>query len=327
MPWHAIGAIDDALTATRRFLTPFELGTWFRLAIVAFFLGGAGTPLNAANYTVEGPGRFPGGPPDVPLPSEQLLTVVVAFAAFAAVLGLAFAVVSAVMEFVLVDAVVAREVHVRRYVRDRLGKGLRLFGFQVAVALLVAAAVAATAAPAVLVGGGPSPWLLVLAVPAFLALALFVGLLFLFTTDFVVPVMIVRDVGVLDGWRTFWPTLRTNLAQVGLYVVIRWVLALGVGIVVGFVTGLLGLAFLFVVGLPVGLVFFATGGFGPLALVLLVVVGIPVLLAFLLAIAFVQVPVQTYFRYYALLVLADLNPEFDLLGEFGREVREESSTG
>lgn len=324
MSWYALGAIDDALTATRRFLMPFELGTWFRLAIVAFFLGGAGTPLNAVNYTVEGPGQFPGGPPDVPLPSEQLLAVVLALAALAAVLGLAFAVVSAVMEFVLVDAVVAREIHVRRYVRDRLDEGLRLFGFQVAVGLLVAGLLAALFVPTVLTGVVP-PLFLLLAIPAFLVLALFVGLLFQLTTDFVVPVMLARDAGVLDGWRAFWPTLRTNLAQVALYVVVRWVLGLGVAIVVGFVTGLLGLAFLFVVGLPVGLAFFATGGFGPLALILLVVVGIPVLLAFLLAVAFVQVPVQTYFRYYALLVLADLEPEFDLLGEFGRAVREESA--
>jgi hypothetical protein len=331
VPWHAIEAVDDALTATRRFLLPFDFGTWLRLAVVAFFLGGAGTPTNLFNFTVDRPGRLPGEvpgvPPDMPLPSDQLLQIVAVVAVIAAILGLAFAILSAIMEFVLVDAVVAREIHVRRYVRDRLGKGLRLFGFQIAVGLLVVVAILALLAPVALAGGRPVLWLVVLAIPLFLGLALLVGAVFLLTTDFVVPVMVARDVGVLDGWRAFWPTLRADLAQVGLYVVIRWVLALGVAIAVGLVTGLIGLAFLVVVGLPVGLAFFATGGLGPLVLALAVVVGIPVLLAFLLAVALVQVPVQTYFRYYALLVLGDLEPEFDLLGEFGRAVREESTEG
>lgn len=334
MSWHAIEAVDDALTATRRFLFPFEFGTWLRLAVIAFFLGGAGTPTNVLNFGVDGSGGRPGGipegmpgvPSDVALPSDQILGLVIAVAAIAALLGLAFAILGAIMQFVLVDAVTAREVHVRRYVRERVGKGLRLFGFQLVVGLIVAAVIAALVVPVALSGGGPALWLLVFAIPVFLALALLAGLTILLTTDFVVPVMIARDVGVLDGWRAFWPTLRENLAQVGLYVVVRWVLGLGVAIVVGFVAGIIGVAFLVVVGIPVGLGFFAGGGFGPLVVALAILVGIPALLAFFLAVAFVQVPVQTYFRYYALLVLADLNTEFDLLGAFGREVREDSAT-
>lgn len=329
MAWHAIEAVDDALTATRRFLFPFEFGTWLRLAVIAFFLGGAGAPTNLFNYNVGGDeftGGLPGVPPDVTLPSDQLVGIVLAIAALAAVLGLAFAILGAIMQFVLVDAVVAREVHVRQYVRDRLGEGLRLFGFQIGVGLLIAASIAALVVPTVLLGGGPSVWLLVLAIPVFLVLALLVGVVFLLTTDFVVPVMIARGVGVLDGWRAFWPTLRGNLAQVGVYVVIRWVLALGVNIAAGIATAMIGLAALAVVGLPVGAVFLATGEFGLFAVAVLVVLGIPVLLALLLAVGLVQAPVQTYFRYYALLVLADLNADFDLLGAFGREVREESAS-
>ena len=334
MPWHAIEAVDDALTATRRFLFPFEFGTWLRLAVIAFFLGGAGTPTNVFNFGAGDPGGMPGVipdgmpgvPPDVSLPTDGILGLLIAIAVIAGLLGLAFAILGAIMQFVLVDAVTAREVHVRRCVRERVGKGLRLFGFQLVVGLVVAAVIATLVVPVALSGGGPAIWLVVLAIPVFLALALFAGLTILLTTDFVVPVMIARDIGVLDGWRAFWPTLRENLAQVGLYVVVRWVLGLGVAIVVGFVAGLIGLVFLVVVGIPVGLGFFASGGFGPLVLALAILVGIPAFLAFFLAVAFVQVPVQTYFRYYALLVLADLNENFDLLGEFGREVREGSTT-
>ena len=330
MSWHAIEAVDDALTATRRFLFPFEFRTWLRLAVIAFFLGGAGTPTNVFNFGLDGSGGMPSDvpfvPPDVALPTEGILGLVLAIAAIAALLGLAFAILGAIMQFVLVDAVVSREVHLRQFVSERVGKGVRLFGFQLVVGLVIAAVVAALVVPVILAGGGPALWLMVLAIPLFLALVLIAGLTILLTTDFVVPVMITRDIGVLDGWRAFWPTLRENLAQVGVYVVLRWVLALGVAIAVGFVTGLIGVAFLAIVGIPVGLAVFASGGFGPLVLALAVIIGVPALLAFFLAVALVQVPVQTYFRYYALLVLADLNADYDLLGEFGESVREESAT-
>lgn len=326
MSWHAIEAVDDALTATRRFLLPFDFGTWFRLAVIAFFLGGAGTPTNVANYNV-GSGDVPTNMPDVVPSPDQLLGLVILVAVVAAILGLAFAIIGAIMQFVLVDSVVAREVHLRQYFSDRVGSGLRLFGFQIVIGLVVAAIIAAFVVPLVLSGGqGPAVWLIVLAIPVFLILALVAGLTMLLTTDFVVPVMVGRDVGVLDGWRAFWPTLRSNLAQVALYVVVRWVLAIGLAIAVGFAAGIIGVVFLVIVGIPVGIGVVATGGFTPLVVALAVLIGIPALLAFLLATAFVQAPVQTYFRYYALLVLADLNPDFDLLGEFGREVREESAS-
>lgn len=322
MPWHAIDAVDDALTATRRFLFPFEFATWLRLAVIVFFLGVTGPPTGTFDAG-GGPDVGPDVGADLPttVPDDQLLALVVAVAIVAFLLGLAFAVVSAVMQFAFVDALVAREVHVRRYFRDRLGEGLRLFGFYVVVGLISLGVLGAFVGPALLAGGGPALLSLVVAIPVFLVLALVAGVVLQLTIDFVVPAMIARDVGVVAGWRAFWPTLRGNLAQVGLYLVVRWVLGLAVGIVVAFVVGVVAVTFLFVVGVPVGLVFFAVGGLEPLVLVLLAVVGVPALLAFLLVVAFVQVPVQTYFRYYALLVLGDLEAEFDLLGEFGREVR------
>lgn len=329
MSWYAIEAVDDALTATRRFLFPVELGTWLRLAIVAFFVGGgATTPPGGFTSTFSDSGRFPGIDPGMGpgtfVPSDQFLWILAAIVIAAVVLGLVFALISATMQFVLVDAVVAREISVRRFFRRRFGKGLRLFGFHVGVGLLIAAIVAALVGPVVLAGGGPALWLLLLAVPVFFLLALVVGVVFQLTIDFVVPVMIAREVGVLDAWRTLWPTLREQLGQTAIYVVVRWVLSLAAAILVGIVTSVIGLVVGIVVFLPIGLATFAAGGPGMVTLAILAAVGTVLLAGFLALMAIVQAPIQTYLRYFSLLVLAELNPDFDLLGEFGREVREDA---
>ena len=50
MTLYALDAIDDAATATRELLWPFDLGRWLRLVVVVFFLGGLVTILGLAAY-------------------------------------------------------------------------------------------------------------------------------------------------------------------------------------------------------------------------------------------------------------------------------------
>lgn len=323
MSWYAIDAVEDALTATRRFLLPFEWGTWLRLAVVAFFLGGVGTPPNTFNYTVSD-GEIQNLPMDLSIPTEQIIGAIVVIAVVAFLIGLLFALLGSVMQFVLVDAVVAREVHVRRYFSERLGLGLRLFGFQLVIGLLMLGVVALFLGPIILSGGGPALALLLFAIPSILLLGLLVALVVRLTIDFVVPVMIATDEGVLSAWRRTWPSIRGNLGQVAVYVVLRWLLGIAVGIGVGLLAGVVGLVLGLVVLLPLGLIGFATGGFGAVSLAVLLIVGIPLFLIFVVAMAVVQAPIQTYFRYFSLLVLAELNDAFDLLEFTAEEPADES---
>ncbi|MFC7193547.1 hypothetical protein ACFQL4_01035 [Halosimplex aquaticum] len=61
----ALNDIDDAIEATKRFLTPFDRVRWFRLAVVMFFVGGVG-------FSFPGfPGGFGGDTdPGEPMPGE-----------------------------------------------------------------------------------------------------------------------------------------------------------------------------------------------------------------------------------------------------------------
>ncbi|MFB6184015.1 MAG: hypothetical protein ABEI96_05615 [Haloarculaceae archaeon] len=336
MVLHAFEDIDDALAVTRSFLTPVDRTLWVKLAFVAFFIGGPGAGFNTFQYTFgDGTGGVsPGGPGPGPGsgigPRTWLLVGAVVLAVF--LLALAFALVGAIMEFVFVESLRTQTVTIRRYWGRRWGQGLRLFGFRLIVGVFVFAFAALFAAPFVLsmlgvggVGAGFEIALFVLLVPLFLVLAVVAGLVNGFTTVFVVPVMVLEDCGVLDGWRRLWPSLTNQWQQYLAYAVAGFVLSLVGGIVVGIVTVVLALLLL----VPFGVLFAIGVGVlavaEPLGIGLLVIVGVLYVLAIFVVAALAQVPVQTYLRYYALLVLGDVDSDLDLIPDLRTNVREETA--
>lgn len=340
MPWYAVEALDDALDATRALLVPFDTGQWLRLALVVFFLGGVwGGPSATAGGSNGGPGAVQPGPFDEPAPPAggfelpfefvEVLSVVVAVVAAALVVGLLYVLVGAVMEFVFVESLRRQHVRVRRYANQHFERAVSLFAFRVALGLLVLAAAAVVGFAAIsLVSDDPrtSVGLLVVSIPLFVLLAIVVALVDTFTASFVVPVMIQKNVGLLGGWRRFWPTLRANWEQYGVYVVVRFVLTLAAGLlasIVGAVVGTVLIAPLVVVGVVTLPFLGGPGGLlaNPVALSVAAVAVLSYLVVQQAAMAVVFVPIQTYFRYHALLVLGDTNPDFDLVPDLRREIR------
>jgi hypothetical protein len=169
-------------------------------------------------------------------------------------------------------------------------------------------------APLAFGAGGASALVLFLVLfPAFVVLGVLTGLVDGFTTMFVVPVMLVEECGVLAGWRRFWPTLAGAWTQYLAYAVVSFVLALVGGLLVAAVTAILAVLLLVPIGVLAGLgvlLFLATPALGVPALVL---VGVLFVAGLVAAAALVQVPVITYLRYFALLVLGETNAEFDLI--------------
>lgn len=334
MPLHALEDLDTALAATRSFLTPVDRTTWVKLALVVLFVGGPGA--NLGSFGGSG-GTGNGAPPaDTPMGPEiggGEWLVILAVLGVVLTLGLALLLVSSVMEFVFVDSLREREVSIREYWSTHWGKGLRLFGFRLLLGLFALAGFLLFLAPFLLpllegdeFGAGASVALLVLLVPFFLVLALLVALVDSFTTEFVVPIMLLEDRGVLAGWRRLWATITRDWQQYLAYVVAAFFLGILGGIAVGVATAIVAVV-LFV---PFGVLFAI--GFGvfallsePIGVAVLVVVGILFALAVLAAFALVQVPVQTYLRYYALLVLGDVESDFDVIPDQRAEIREAES--
>lgn len=338
MSWRAIDALADARTETTELLFPFDPGTWLRLALVAVFVG-AGTGNASVGVNTGGsvstgapefalsdlPGGFPfdGAPPLDPsaLPGQRtLLLAAAALAGVALLLAVAFALVSSTMEFVLVSGLADREVRIRGPFARQFRNGVRLFGFRAGVVALAAVVVGAPLALIVLGGAALGPELLLAAVPVLLlgvVVGLCVAFVLRFTTDFVVPTMLVEDCGVLAGWRRFLSALRPEWEEFALYVLVRFALGIVAGALFAgsalFLAVLLALPFVLMAG-AVFAAAFLSGGVTPLAAALLAVVGLLYAAAVAAASAVLLAPVVTFFRYYALYVLGGVDSDLDLVG-------------
>jgi hypothetical protein len=335
MSWDAIDALDDARAATQSLLLPVSWRTWLRLTLVTAFVGGVGGG-GGAGQAAQGAAssptpRVPGpvlpgvGPADLagsgvdlppvsPLAPESLAALALVGGLVVVVVA-GYALVGAVMAFVLVECLRTRRVELRRPVRQFLAPGGRLFLFRAAVGL----ALVGLGLLPLLVGLGllsvpPAGVLVVPALAGVAAVAWVVGLVGLrLTTDFVVPTMIAEGRGVLSAWRRVVPLLRAEWREVALYLVLRLALGVAASLVVGLVVGLaalvaavpfvlVGLAVVVGVGVQgAGLV--ALGGLAAVFVLVVLAVGVVV-----------QVPVVTYFRYYGLFLLGTFDDRLDLVG-------------
>ncbi|MFU8869474.1 hypothetical protein [Natronococcus sp.] len=315
----AVDDLGDAIDATRNFLTPVRAGLWLRLAIVALFVGGLGTGFPSAPTGDVGPAaeQTP-GPGAEAVPEEALLVAAVAVG-FLLLLWLGYAFVAAIMEFVFIESLRSETVRVRRYANANVGRGIRLFGFRV-VLIATAALVGATPVVASILGlGGIDGSAGVVGLAALFAVGTYLvyAVINRFTSEFVAPIMLLEERGVLSAWRRFWPTARANWLEYVVYLVLVWIIQAAVGIAVSILMLVAGI----VVAIPfvvVAVLLFALGDIGA---VLAAVVVLAAVLAFVLAALLIQVPVVSYFKYYALLVLGDTNADLDLIPDQRAAIR------
>ncbi len=334
MSWYAVEALDDAIETTKAFLLPVEARTWLKLAIIVLFLGGSSVSPPTGGGNTQFSGGEPGGSaPEIPVSMDTIVTLAIIIVAVAILLWMIFTLIGSLMEFAFVESLRSRDVHVRQYLRRYFGQGLRLFGFRFVLFTLIILPIVGFVLIFVpsLLSGSPDIALgsLFLFIPILLLLGLVVALVDGLTTNFVVPVMILQNRGVLPGWRAFWPTLRREWKQYGMYVLLRFALSIAAGIVVSLVGGIVSIVLLIPFAI-LGLIAYAAVGspttfsaitsntpllasFG----LLTVVYGLLSIFAF----AVIRVPVQTYLRYFSLLVLGDTNAEFDLIPELRETVR------
>lgn len=309
---YAFNRLDGAFQRTKSLLWPIRWGVWLRLTLVALFVGGGASFPNASGYDF-GEGDLPPGFAES-LPDIAPLIV----AAIVAVLAIALLwwIIGAAMQFVFVDMLRTDDIHIRPFFGERIGKGVRLFLFQVGLALILILAMAALIFMLVGLGGAgvgvAAPLMILAFIPVILVAALLFGIVFLLTNDFVVPIMIHEDCGVIEGWRRLFATMSGQVWQIIVYIVTRFVL----GLIAGIIQVILVILALLIIAIPfvlVGIVFFAAIQAGNVAL--LIALLIPYLVIAIPVALLIMVPFITFFRYYGLLVLEGLAPEYRLLPE------------
>lgn len=344
MSWHAVDAVDDAVEATRRFLFPFSLVRWAKLALLVLLMGG-GVSTNAsvpavpnAEFNVPpagGPtgdtGPITGGAVDGGLALDGPLVV-------ALLLGIVFAAVvlsvfSLSLRLVFYDALHTNAVRLWRPFIARLRQAFGLFVasvvLSVAAALPIAVAVLTAALSADPIGWRPLDsvaasiaslsvgWLVALGIlGAIVALA--AVLVLRLTFEFVVPTMIVEDRGVIAGWRRTWDALRVNRADVVVYLVVHFVIGIGIAIAEGLAFALAGALVALVAGAVLLIAAIPIGGVGALlgttaGLVAIGIVAFLAVMALLVLFLPVRVLTRTYLIAYEVSTLAGIDRSLALL--------------
>jgi hypothetical protein len=320
MALHAAENVGDAFSVTRDFLTPIEYSRWLKLAVVAFFVGG-GMSLPSTQFNTSGsPDRIPAEEISPTLPAE-VATVIAAVVAAAVGLWLIYAVVGAIMEFVFIESLRTGTVSIRKYWNRRWRQGLRLFGFRIAIGLPVVVIglgwVALFFVP--LLGGITDPIVpfsvFLLGLPVLFVVGLIYGLVSTFTTVFAVPIMVKNDAGVLAAWGPLWQSIKAEPKQYLAYAVIGFLLTIAAGLLSSIVVGIGAVVLLVPLGLLAVFVYFALSLSSTVGLVILAVLGLLFVAGIVVLWALVQVPVVSYLRFYALLVLGDIDDSFDIIPE------------
>lgn len=317
MPIHALDAVDEAVGPTRTFVSRLGIGDWLKLGPVTLFVGGFGSASFSANLPREVLRSLPGDLPEVVDPWQVAGTAGVVVG-----VGLLLAVgylVRSLLEFVFYEALRDGSVDVRRSLGRWWLHGVQVWGLRVALAwsLLAGGAALASAISAgrlTVAGLANRPLVVATVLLAFGGHAVVAG----FTTQFVVPIMLLRDAGVIAAWGRFLRTVRANPGQYGWYLV--------VAPVVRFVADVLALSAVVLVAallavpvavfvLPALLVASAEPWLALSPPFVLLTGGLTagyVLLAGLGALL-VRMPFLVYVRYYALAVLRGTDPSLDLL--------------
>ena len=334
MSWYAIESVDDAIDATRSFLFPFDLGQWLRLGLIAIFVGvgggGISSVFNLFNAGSTPTGTGPDSPP-APAPTEptpEMLpvepVVIAAIVVGLLLVGLVVSLLSETLRLVFYDGLRTDTVRIRGPAKRRIGQALRLFGFKLVLNVVFALPILAVGAAVfvgaagelgetAMLGGG----LLAVAVAAVAGIAYLI--VARITTEFVTPIMVLTDSGVLDGWRRFWPVLRGNLAQFGVYVVVHFLVLLAISIgqsiigliifgIVGVIGGIAALVVVLGVFGSFGATIASTAGLVALG----VIVAVTLLVVFLLTLP-INIVVLTYVFSYELSVLGAADEELRLL--------------
>ncbi|CCQ33958.1 DUF7544 domain-containing protein [Halorhabdus tiamatea] len=335
----AIDRIDDAVDMTRSFLLPFDGGRWARLAVIVFFLlggSGGGSVFSTTGNAPASAGSVPGDSiPEFSIELPELtataVAVVLGVIAVLVLLGLVVGAIGAIMEFVFVESLSSAEINVRAYFGHYIGRGLRLFAFRLVLGAVAFAIFGGAflllfgdVIAALFAGEAVSPSIarIVVGVLVLLPLGFVVGIPVAlangFTTEFVVPIMLREDRGVIAGWRRFWPTLTGQWKEYGAYVLVAFGLHIVTGIVGSIVLGIAAVALLIpfaVVAVVVGVGALQGGVITAAAIAVLAVLFGAYLLVLFVAAAAIYVPIRVFHRQFALLVLGDTNADFDVLAD------------
>jgi len=323
----AVDSITPALEHTKQQLfKPFRIAQWTKLAFVGLLAGELGTNgFNRSNFRFPSHGGAPPHfPPSLPVDHALLAALIAAIVIAALALGIILMFASSVMRFILFDSIVTRECHIRWSWSRRLGPGWRYFAWKLLYLVLTVAGIGVLVGiplalafakgwlkapkehlPALILGG-------IILCFVFFAVFLATAIIFVLTKDFVVPQMALENIDVMEGWRRLWPMTNAEIGAYATYIVMKIVLSIVAGILIGIATLILGLI-LVIPSAALGLLAVLTGKsagltWNPHTIALAIVIGCILLAFFLYLVSLVSVPAIVFFPAYSMYFFAPRYP-------------------
>ncbi len=320
MPISAVDTISLAFQHTKRQLAqPFCFGQWLRLAFVGLLAGelGSGSGCNFSSPFRGGHQPVPGFPKIDPAILVSLIAVI-AITGF--ILFIVFTYISSVMRFILFDSVLTRECRIRAGWGRRQDAGWKYFLWQLGLMFFIFGAMTILVGlPALFAFANgwfrapkahvPALVLTGIVVVVFLLAGLLaVAVVHVFTKDFVVPQMALEGIGAIEGWRRLWPMIQQEMSGYAMYAVMKVVLAIAAGILVGIASFLLVvvLAIPAVAMVVVALTAGKTAGltWNVFTITIAVVVACVLLAILMFLVSLLSVPVIVFFPAYAMYFFA-----------------------
>jgi len=242
-----IESLSPAWHASLRLLfRPFHLRRWIALSVVCVFLGG-GTSTAAFQW---GLGALP-----IDLRASEILfrvrlviaqhfslIVLAVVLSLALILGLIY--VRCVFRFILIDAVITRDVAVRAAWKNLQSFGRTYFFWLLGVVgavlvLLFGAAIASFRCLGLIRAAGHPEWvaslLLVTELVAVVLVGLLVAIIITLTDDLVAPLMYAEKIPLPLAWNIVWKMSRRDSGTFIFYIVLRFAVGMGISVATLFV--------------------------------------------------------------------------------------------
>jgi hypothetical protein len=332
---HAFRPVSTAFDKTRKLLLePFDIGVWIKLVIITFFVGTGVTSFNPGNnlqYTFKQGdiGSLPTYDFGYALSDSTIIALILLVVVAAIVLALIMSYLRGVLSFVLIEALTTGNVRIVQPFKDNMGRGFKVFVFNVIIALVSIIVIGAIVVAMILailwaLGGGDfwsaGTWdamsaaslfalviVIVLGLLAMVAFTVLIGLFAGFFYDFGVPLMYFRQMGLRESIGHVWGMVRRQPLEFFVYVIVRWVLE----VVIAIVTGIVVLFFM-AIFIAIGIItVVAMLKAAETSLLLALPFGLALIIGLLLLLivaAFISMPVQVYLRYYSLDFLKSFDP-------------------
>ncbi len=327
----AMDSIGPAIDWTKELLfSPFDKKKWAWLALMTFIIaiasGGGGG--NFGNWGGEQLKNSNGV--DWIKDNVGLFILLVIFSLlFVLIVRLIFMYFASCFQFVFLDNLIKNSTSIKESFANMKGKGLSFFLFQITIGLIVIVFSTLVLGIPVLMLLSDSTRAAGVVLIIFALILLLLGiipvlLIMMFTKDFVFPIMYKNNILLKEGWGKLKTLINENKMHFLVYTGIRILIHIGMGII-GIFIFLAALLVSAIVLLPVGgiigLIIYAVG-WSWLWLIFIVPLGIIALLCFAYLLQYAMLPVSVFSRYYPLVFLNNIAPDFELAPDFETVITE-----